>query len=370
MEDRFFVEDIPSGQIKTKDLALADWSNGEVLNRPGSLQGMLGLTDQDCNEQILSPWRTAIYRVRDSTVEWGGILVPPTLGVGDAAISVGCFGWLGYWDHRSIRIDRQFSATDQFEIFQTLINDAQDEGEFGPGWDLGITVEWDALSGVLRDALEDYRFFQGKNLGEALRQLAALDDGFDYAMQYEIDASTDRINKTIQLFYPRKGRTTDFLYEYERSTEADPRPPTNVLARGLADPVDFAWVGDGWGSGADATRLVSPYIDEDLRGLYPPYDGAPQFTSVTEQERLDQNTAAWFHLRQRARPTPTFRIDPERYPRWGDWILGDTVRCQVQDGYGSTDPSGQMNRITGWKIAESGATHDIILADPDWEVSG
>jgi hypothetical protein len=364
-EFRFLAEDIITGQVKTKDLRLSGWSCTDLLNRPGNLTAQIGITDPDCTEQILDPWKTAIYLMRDGQIEWGGILAPPSLGLGDQALSISCFGWTGYWDRRVIRVDRQFSATDQFEIVQTLIEDAQDEAEFGEGWDLGIVVTWDALSGVLRDRLEAYRSFQAKNLGEAIRQLAALEDGFDFTMLYEIDTGTDRIDKSLKLWYPRKGRDTDFVFEYDRTSSGG-----NVLARGFADQVEFAWAGDGWGSGSDETKLSSPYVDEDLRGVFPPYEDAPSFSSVIEQETLDENTVAWFAAKNRPRRTPVLEVDPDRYPKWGDWSMGDTAYVRIVDGYGSTGAAGpQTNRITGWTIADAGQSHQIIVGDPDLALS-
>lgn len=367
---RFAVEDIPTGHIKTQSMALAGWSVGDVLCRPGALSASLALDDDDCTEEMLAPWRTAIYLVRDDAIEWGGILVPPTLPLGSRALSISCFGWLGYWDRRTIRVDRQFTDTEQFDIFSTLVADAQDEGEFGDGYDLGIAVDWDSDSGVLRTRAEQYRAFQGKNLGEALRQLAAVSDGFDFSMLYEVNASTDRIDKTILLHYPRKGRDTGFLFEYDSAAEDDPRPATNVVARGFAaNAGDFVWTGDGWGSGADETKLVSPYVNEDFRGVYPPYDAAPSFSSVTEQDVLDENTAAFFRGRL-PRLTPVLQVNPDMAPLWGDWSMGDQVLYRCDDGYGSTGANmPQTNRITGWAISDSGNVHQVVLADPDLERS-
>lgn len=363
-EFRFFAEDIVTGQLKTQDMLLTDWSVTDTLCRPGSLTAQIGLGDQDCTEEILSAYRTAIYLERDGQIIWGGILQPPQLAIGTQALSLQAIGWLGYWDRRIIRTDYQPDGIDQFTIFQQLVDDAQDEVVFGAGFDLGISVSWSALSGVTRSRTQDYRPFQAKNLGEALRQLAALENGFDFAMAYAIDSATDRIDKTIELYYPRKGRNTGFMFSYDRTGSGG-----NVLARGFADQVQFAWVGDGWGSGADETRLKSPYVDETLRGVYPPFDGAPTWTSVIEQATLDDNTGQWFRLRARPRLTPVLRIDPDRYPLWSDWELGDTVTVKITDGYGSTDPAGQTNRITGWTISDSGNAYDIVLADPDLEVS-
>lgn len=360
---RFLAEDIVTGQLKTQELLLSSWSVSDTLNRPGSLTASLSMTDQDANEDVLTPYRTAIYMERDGLIEWGGILMPPSLSIGSHTLSINAVGWLGYWDRRIIRTNYQPDGVDQFLIFARLVADAQSETINGDGYDLGISVTYTALSGVTRSRTQDYRPFQAKNLGEMLRNLAALEDGFDYSMAYAVNATTDRIDKTIELHYPRKGRDTGFMFRFDRNGAGG-----NVVARGFADQVPFAWVGDGWGSGADETRLISPYVDSSLRNVYPPFDGAPSWTSVTEQSTLDQNTEQWFRSRRRPRLTPVLRVDADRYPRWGDWDMGDTVYVNIDDGYGSTDGP-QTNRITGWTISDSGQVYDLVVADPDLELS-
>jgi hypothetical protein len=352
---RFLREDIMSGVVT--DITLENWSYGETLNRPDALNASVPLTSDDATEEILDPWRTAIYAVRGTNVEFGGILTPPSLSLGAASLSINCFGWLGYFDHRIIRKDYTPSNTDQFTIFKHLVDDAQDEATFGDDFDLGITVTWDALSGVERDRSDDYRPWQAKNLGEALRQLAAVDDGFDFAMRYTLNTETDRIDKEIVLYYPTKGRDTGHLFEYERGHQ------TNIVQRGFADPVDFAWVGDGWGSGNDETRIKSAYVDETLRGVYPPFDAAPSWSSVSQQVTLDDHTDAWFARSNRPRRVPVVRVDPDLDPMWGAYELGDTANFRIIDGYGSTGLIPQKNRITSRKVASEG-TYDLVLADP------
>lgn len=356
---QFLVEDIPSGRIKTQTLGLDDWSYDATLNRPGLLSGKVALTSPDCTEEMLDPYRTAIYPMRDGGIEEGYILLPPTLGLGDQALTVNAFGWFGYWDRRKIRKDYIPIGVDQFLIVAQLISDAQDETVLGDGFDLGITVEWDALSGVLRDRTDDYLTSKTKTLGEALQQLAASEDGFDMAMRYRLNTETNRIDKALRLSYPRKGRTTNFLFEYERGRR------TNVLRRGFGDSREFAWVGDGWGSGEGDIRLRAPYVDESLRGIYPPYDAAPSWSEVSVQATLDEHTASWFAHHNRPRRTPVLHVDPNMYPRWGDWETGDVIGVRIIDGYGSTDGVvPQQNRITGWKVSSDG-THEIVLADPE-----
>lgn len=535
---RFFVEDILSGQIKTADMAFDDWAYDDTLNRPGTLSATVPLTSDYCTEELLDPWRTAIYAVRGTRVEWGGILAPPSLPVGARSLTVGAFGWLGYWDRRTIRgtvgqpepggvivarpnaddtvvdlfglpnrddmwqnlaggygpqqgvicdptlgnpsyrarfaiptlgtlhpiasvtlnivatriaADRvltpwvkigsnsysgtptavsgtpyaptncsytwttnpdtgiawtvsdvedfassssagfsfdstttgydaavnqlsltikyeagysdYFTQTDQFDIFRSLVLDAQSIEKFGVGWDLGIDVTWDTLSGVLRDRVAAYRPANAKNLGEALRQLAAVENGFDFAMEYTLNPATDRIDKVIRLHYPSKGRDTGFLFEYDPGAGPDHPRRSNVLQRGFADPVNFAWAGDGWGTGNDDTRLKSSYVDETLRGVYPPYDAAPSWSTVVEQSTLDEHTDAAFARSNRPKRVPVLRVDPDMDPQWGSYDLGDTVHVRTIDGYGSTGPTPETVRTTGWKVT-SDDTYDLVLADP------
>jgi hypothetical protein len=530
---RFFAEDVMSGVIKTQNLDLHDWSYGQQLNAGVDLTAGIPLTAQDANEEILAPWKTAIYAVRGTNVEWGGLLRPPVLSQGATMLQLSGFDWIDYWASRVIRADVGqpeaggvvvcrpksdslksdvfgspdrddlwrdvqggyaptngiladfvpgdvphyratfdvpdlptlhpivsvtlsivataitspravtpelhiggvdyhgtivstgsapnqpvdcsftwalnpatgvawtvsdveafgsgssagfltdpnaigldtccnylaltvtyaagisdfFTQTDQFDIFRKLVMNAQSIDRYGPGWDLGIDVVWDAPSGVLRDRVAAYQGYQAKNLGDALRQLAADEDGFDFGMDYTFNANTNRIDKTIKLYYPTKGRDTGFRFEYERGKK------TNVISRGFADPVKFAWAGDGWGSGNDATRLRSTYVDDTLRGFYPPYEAAPTWSTEIHQDSLDQKTAAYFVRTQRPHPIPVLSVDPDIDPKWGTYGVGDTIGLDVDDGYGSTSVVPQMNRLTAWKN-RADQEFDLTFADP------
>jgi len=375
----FLREQLPTGELSLIEFG-PGWSYEDVLNRPGSLNAVMSLTSDYATEQLLDPWRTAIYPLRDGTIDdWGGVLLPPSLSMGANELTIDCFGWLGIWDRRRIRKPYTPTDVEQFDIFTQLITDGQDTdyynslltadqlaeledhlAELGLATDydwanLGITVVYDEPSGVLRTRSDDYQVEKTKTIGDAIRQLAAVIDGFDYAMEYSLNATTDRVDKTIRLYYPRKGRDTNFTFEYERATDDHPVGPTNIIQRGFTDPVELAWNGDGWSSGNDATRMRSPYIDPTLAGVYPLYDAAPTWSKVTEQTTLDENTAAAFARTRRPFRLPQWQVDPTMSPAWGDWSTGDTVIGKVRDGYGSSTPVvGDRVRITGWKVQESG----------------
>ena len=375
------MEDILTGMVLTQDLPLNDALVGDLSNRPGSLRGSIPVGHSMATEELLDEGRRAIYWERDGKIEFGGVLWSVNRGLGNRNLELQVEGWLGYWDHRDVWRDRQFTATDQFEIFQTLVEDAQDEAYStalgGPGADsdLGITVTWDALSGVLRDRTEDYRDYQAKNLGEALRQLAGLSDGFDYGMQYAVNLSTQRIDKTIKLWHPRRGRDTGYLFEFDRgvSTVLSPgvyeetyeetygdeartiprQGRSNITRWGVArDASKMAWRARGWGDGIQSARLRSEAITEARRGVYPPLDASFSFSGVTEQSTLDEHTAADLSRVDQPNRLPQVEVNPALFPKWGDWEMGDTVRLRIDDGYGSVGLDAPLEvRIVGWSVA-------------------
>lgn len=387
-----------TGMILTQDLPLNGVQVSDQLNRPGSISATLPKSSSFATDELLDEGRRAIYWERDGKIELGGRLVTARIGLGSSQINIEVEGWLGYWDHRDIWRDRSFTNTEQFDIFKTLVDDAQDEGYDtalgGPGADadLGIEVVWDAASGVLRDRTEDYRSAKAANLGESLRRLAGVGEGFDYGMTYAVNATTNRIDKAIKLWHPRRGRDTGFLFEFEASASDErPTPVTeggeiltedgevvtegthpvaspgqrgNITRWGITrDASKMAWRARGWGNGYDADRLLSTQITEARRGAYPPLDVAfTEFSSVEVQATLDENTAAALSRVDHPTRLPVIEINPDAYPRWGDWELGDTVRLRIDDGYGSIGQDVPVTaRIAGYSVAPRTNRPQLLL---------
>lgn len=355
-EYTFLVEDVITGEIG--ELPLNDVVYEDYIRRPGKLTASLPLSDADENVELLDVGRRAFYVLRNQIIDWGGLLMNATVPMSGDAVKLTCIGWLGWFDDRGIWTDRQFAATDQFTIFKTLVDDAQDAAAnigydsagnptgvlAGAGADMGINVTWAALSGVLRDRLQDYRYFAGKNLGDALRQLAALDDGFDFGMRYAINAGGGKIDKSILLSYPQQG--TDYSdqigFEYVRGEQS------NVLDRGISrDATAMAWRLRGWGAGSDVARLQSTQITAALRGVYPFFDGQYSGSSVIVQGTLDQNTAAALATTDHVIEMPSVQVNPLLDPKWDTYGLGDIFNFSIDDGYCS---SFGAHRIIGTKM--------------------
>lgn len=338
---RFLVEDIISG-VLLGEVPLSDAVMDDPLNRPGSLSASLPVDHPKATSEWLDEGRRAIYVERDGVILFGGPLWGVDRPLGDRTLRLTVGGWLGWFDHRQIWVDRTFTNTDQFSIFKGLVDDAQDNAVLGTGASLGITVTWSALSGVLRTRGE-YLAHMTKNLGEALRQIAATEDGFDFSMVYALNPATDRIDKSIRLHYPRKGRDTGFLFQ----------TGGNITRWGVSrDAERMAWRVRGWGDGFESDRLRSVQIAELQRGVYPMLDAdIRDGGSATEQATLDENTVETLARIDHPLRLPVVEVNPMLYPRFGDWATGDTVGLRIDDGYGSVGVDSPMSvRIIGYRL--------------------
>lgn len=354
---RFVVEDPTSGIIITHDLPLVGTKVTDALNRPGALTGRLPLDDDHATLEVLLPGARAIYAMRDDVIVWGGPLWEANVPAGDNHVDITCEGWLGYWDHRTIWRTRTYTLAEQFDIFAELVADAQDDtnaavaGDPGEGQvDLGITVGWDAPSGVLRDRVDQYADHQAKNLGDALRELAGVEDGFDMAMRYTLTGSG--IDKEIRLHYPMLGRDLrdDASHRFEFEYDASATSKTNVISRGVGMSADdMAWRVRGWGEGTADTRVRHQHVDATAGLGYLPLDAAPSWSTVSRTDTLGEHTREYGRRYNHPTRIPSITVDSTKDPQWGSYQLGDIVPLDIRDRSPLASYQGPA-RIIGWAI--------------------
>lgn len=357
IDDRYqvLVEDIISGHIACDRLDVATLKYDDYLNRPGSLELTVPMGSPHATEALLREGQLAAYVMRDGRIEQGGPMWDIAVDVDKITVKVE--GWLGYWDHRVIETDYQPDGVDQFAIVDQLVADAQDEGQWGTGYDLGITVDYDAPSGVTRQMIDSFRPWHTKNLGAALRELAGLPDGFDFSMAYALE--NDRITKTIRLHHPRRGRDTGHLFEYV----AGQRSGNNITRYKWSRSASrMAWAGKTWGAGNDDERISSSrYVDETRRGSWPPLTAAPGLSGVTEQPTIEDHATAAFVRSSAPLRLPTITVDANLNPRWSDYGLGDTVRVRINDRYAQIDA--REFRFVGFEMDAATDTPELTLEE-------
>jgi len=359
----YLFEDHVLGFVVAHDVDLVDVQIEDSLDGRGSLRAKLPLASSYATNEVVAEGRRAVYALRDGVIVWGGLLWDAPVSIGSESFELTADHWLDYWSHRDIWHSRAFVATEQFDIYSTLVADAQNPVDdlAGNPPDLGISVVWHAASGVFRTIEDQYLDHQKPNLGNALSALAVMENGFDASMEYELGAET--ITKRIRLHHPRKGTTFPEGSAPHFEFEIDPSPTskTNVIRAGVARSArSMAWRVRGWGEGADALRLRSQVIDTAAGGGYPPLDASPDWSTASTQDNLNERTRE--HVAKVNHPVrlPLIEVDLNASPQWGSYGLGDTIRADIDNRAASY--SGNA-RIIGWRINPGNDTAVLTLVE-------
>lgn len=326
---RFLVGDLLTGVLR-EEMPFTDIKYSQVLNAPGAFTASIGLRHPKATRANLDPGRTVIYVERDGVLLWGGILWAANPSVDDAKIGVAGAGFWSYFRRRYIRTDKIYTATDQFAIAQDLLNYAQGI----TGGDIAVDVGAET-SGVDRD--RTYNSWERKNIGEAIEQLAAVEDGFDFAIDVAYD-SGGTITKTFRPSYPQRGRSTAIVFELG----------TNL--RGLSQQINAAAQAnliDVIGSGDGAAMLIATVSDASVLATYPLLEDVVSYKDVTETGTLTAHGNA--ELAARATPVETIPTVAQAGPDTGlgSYITGDEITVRGHDGYVDVD---DRMRITQFEV--------------------
>lgn len=322
---RFDAHDLRTN-AKLAELPLTDVTFTETLNGAGSFSATMplavdGATSATTSASIAAlltsstiPERTALYLYRGGTIRGGGIVWGRRRSKGRPAQLSGAGFW-SFFRSQHLRTTQTYSATDQLAIARSLVTVAQAV----TGANIGV-VTGAEVSGVLRD--RTYNSYELKQIGEAVEQLAAVDNGFDFA----IDLSDGPV-QTLTLSYPRRGRIAG---------------TTGVVFVDGKNLIDYEVVEDGSrsarvytaiGKGDGVNMLLSTQTRTDLIDAgYPATSATGAFKDVEIQATLDAHAIAGVNA---AANTPTFwtvSVDPDDVDGGiGTWLLGDDVLLEIGD---------------------------------------
>lgn len=225
---------------------------------------------------------------------------------------------------------------------------------------LGLYIDNTATSGPPRDRTYDY----GKPIGEAIQQLAEVDDGFWFRVDpYEGTRDGVALFSELVFLYPGSGSDLDIAFEYGAggqgnlvAVEVSVQPPTNYVV--------------AVGAGEVGSQLYSIQSDEASMDAFGVYQVNLNRTDVSEQTTLDQ--LAMDALRPD--PRTLYSCAPVRFGEnlpvpWEDFDVGDTVflrlrgeapylqatlRCRVTGFQVTIDDSG-VESLTGLTLEASNA---------------
>jgi len=356
-EWRFTASDLRSG-AKLTDLNVAAWSSTDVLNDSGDFSATveldgatpstvtvvaaLPLTDDDgvvltddLGEELLADPEPTIFptarrtTVADSTRSGRSVIVAERDGVPvftgivwrrryDATsltLNVAGRGLASYFDHFAQTTALTYTGVDQFETLKALVDFVQNQA----GANIGVEIPA-ATSGVLRDRA--YEAFSGKKVGELMRELSNVVNGFDYDIRTEYVAGA--VVRRLRRFYPRRGRTFE-------ATGLRFRAPGNAVLLDMSeDASDMATVVTALGAGDGADMLVTTAANTELVNAgWPAYSTTRAYKDVTVLATLAQHAGADVaRLSGVDDESFTVQVDPT-FPGqpWGSWDLGDD--CQL-----------------------------------------
>lgn len=319
-------------------LPVSTFAYSDALNAPGAISGTMPLNPYPDSPTLFTPSSfieggTVLYVKRDGVTQWGGILWSWQADLAADTLSFAGEGWHSYMRRRIITSTLSYAAADQDTIARSLITTpAFDYG----GNDLGIHTAANP-HGVPRD--RTYYWWDGKDYGTTIEELAAVDGGFDFRYVTSTDgAGLYRIDFVTQ--YPATGRSTTLVFEL------------GVNVAGLSytsNAKDLTNYQIGFGSGQGQATLLTTAVTAPSILTYPLLQAVASFPEVIELGTLTTNVR-----RNLVRSvTPARLIDLEVYagtvPVLGSYDVGD--RCAVTAKRGFVQLDREPYRITAKEIA-------------------
>ena len=255
--------------------------------------------------------------------------------------TIGAEGFFSLLRGRVLETAYSVTNRDQALIVKDLIDTIQGYTE----GDALISTSTIAATGKLRDRA--WSSDEWKDVGEAIEQLAAVRDGFDFRVRVRWGA-TKPVREFI-ISYPATGRPTAFVLELGKNLEL------------LSLAIDATSVASkGYGRGAeqsDGTPLTTT--------VHTTGTGYPRRDAIEIHSDVDVTSTLLDHVRRRldrgveAMKNPTVAVYPDQEPYLGSFVVGDIV--EVRGVFGAVDFGGSY-RIVAWTATvESNGNERIEL---------
>lgn len=285
---------------------------------------------------MFQPGRTAIHVLRDGSPQWSGIIW--TRRITKDGLTFGAEGWHSGLRKRTINWDLDYDQ-DQLAIFRDLIDRTQSQSNGDFGIELGAET-----SGV--DRVRTYRSHERKFIGEALEQLAAVENGFDFEIVPYLNGR--EVRRKLALYYPRKGRRRNDLRFTHGSNIVILEEETDGKA--LANTIHAVGAGEG------DTMLRTTVAAPESLTTFPLYEDVLTHKSVKEEPTLVAN--AQDLLAGTRYPVDVVSATVETTP--GTFSTGDEIRVSADDGPREID---QWFRVVGLGVDVSDEGDEKITTD-------
>lgn len=343
---RYHVCDLFTGE-EVDEIECQSIEYSLTVNRPGGWRAELPMRHPKATRGTIAPGTRSFFVERGGTVHFGGLLWTTEADASGSTpqLTIGGQGFFDYYrsEQRKIRSrlgmtyatgdnasEITFTGVDQFRIVDDLLDHA---AVWAGAANVGYTAinfhgpAGSGLSGITRD--RTYWAYEGKPIGEAIEQLAAVERGFDFSESWAISGSV--FTRSLELWYPRRGNRQGRVFEVGKNV---------VLMRESLDASQLATRALNYGSGEADAMLTSEAIasaNEYPAGPYPLVETTKHYRDVSEQDTLDDHAER--DLRAASFIGQSITVDVvEGIDTTIETISeGDTVRLIADDGYLQVD---------------------------------
>jgi len=160
-----------------------------------------------------------------------------------------------------------------------------------------------------------------KSIGEAIEQLAAVDQGFDFDFDSAWLAGT--ITTTFETTYPNSGRSTSYVFELG----------TNVSIMSIStDGTTLATSVEAIGAGIGDEAVIGRVTDSSLHTDYPLLEVIDNYNDIRKYETLQEHAQRRLNRGSRPIQSVTLNVFSDTIPTLGSYKVGDLV--EVRGSYG------------------------------------
>lgn len=321
------------------ELPLADVTYGTELNGIGTLTATIPYNSETAPldpETASMPGRTAIYVDRDGVIVWGGI-VWTRQPSGRSSKQIQAAEFMSYYQHRYIKTtlstdpsavlntamvpSGQRLFTDQAYLAWSLLTYANSQPSGNPAFSVGALAS--TPHGITRQAT--YYGFERPEIYASFADLAAADDGFDFAMEVGWTPVANNVPpqryRRARIWYPRRGR------------DADSSGLVFVKGGPGSSILDYDWPEDGTATATEVTALGAGTGEAKVQALvqdadmlaagWPLLETVSTYDAVVDQAQISGLAAAELSSRTRAQTNPTFTVTADDDPAFGSYSVGD-----------------------------------------------
>lgn len=348
------------------ELELLDVKFDRRIIQPGAFSASIAVVNPDIATQArkIVPAKTIVHVYRDSEI-WGTYIIwsvrlrssvhgPTVMELQGATLE----SWL---DRRIVDVDQIYTGINQYAIARGLLNQAQ------IGWfpyagsaDLNIVSNSSNNSAVLRDRA--YYVTDGATVGQRLKELAAVDNGFEYMINtYDNFATNQRVrefiispsmgNSNLEVIYTYPGSISSYDISYDATTAA-----TAWWTRG--DTIDDDVSGTSTPLMTEAPVLSNDWLDS----AFPHLDRVVDYSSVTVLDTLEDYAAWWRDNHSGVVAVPVVEINTSDNPTLiPPSALGTVAKFTVEDQFFGRGDFSSENRVIGIEVtAPSRGNQEVI----------